>query len=681
MLTLTPTLTAAQQQPARLPVVRCIIADQPIEAPRLTWATLYTGTEPDYYCGAAICSDGSIVRVRSDSTGNLYRQRITDPSQAGQWQAWALARSGVSTGCQVAAAGPGNGVVRLYAVEGAPGSRQVIACESIDHGQTWGAWEVASTPPAGSEVRALAAAGDWVVYAVDPQGTDPDDYLCAVRKVGGSWQGPWVASARYASINTAGIALEGDQLRAAFYCEDNLELRTASFDTVSLAWAEGTALLKAGAGSGYSYLFPWMLAPDGDLPRYVYLYREYYNGSPAHGRRMMAITPCRDYLAEAIPLPSTSLMQAVLLRGGGYWYLLDSREAYRAPIYTGGPTERMDASARVVRLEMQEGSDGAQPLPGGRLSLWLDNTDGALGQAGTPGTTCAALREGSQVALALGYQTSGGEEYGWQPPMWIDCICFEDGLDREGVSRLRVDCIGPVEYLGRARAHRQEVFAGQSLGAILQRVWWRVCGKTDAPATAGLAATVPQLAFQPGESFTSVALRICRRAGVGLAFRTAPGAETGFDSVQPVVTEIGTGVAAYSYSPGAHPVLRGSYRQGGQVASHVEVFGSGAFGEQLDATRIREMGRDTVLKVVDREAGDNAGAAEVALYRLRWEQMARHSGWIETWANVGQEVGDVVAITDARAGLDSALRRVVGITTRYDREQGLLQQRLWLAGV
>lgn len=688
MYALSDTLIAAQQSSIRHPVIKCLVDDRPIEVPRLAWTSLYTGSESDYYCGAAICSDGSIVRVRSEAGGDFYRQRITDPAQPTQWSTWVLARAGVSTVCQVAAArGSASGVVRIYVVAGAPGSRVVYGCESADNGQTWGAWETVASPPAGSEVKALAATDDYVVYAVDLQGVDPDDYLCVVQKSGGVWSAPTADTARYAAINTAGVGKEDQYLRIMFYGESSLELRNKSWNVTNSTWTAGVVLLAAGSGSNYSYLFPWLLTPDGDVPRYTYVYREYYNGVPAHGRRMLGVTPNLDYLTEVVPLPSTGQMQIVLLKGGGYWYLLGSKEAYRAPVYSGGTSEKVDLSGYVAGFEAEQGrgarqSSGIQSnvtmLGPSRLTLLLENSDGAFRQAGVAGTTFAALREGAQLALGLGYRTAAGEEYFWDVPWWIDRLAF---VDAGGRGYLRVDCIDAWAYLDRFRVHRQEVFINQTLGYILQRIWWRVCGETTLPATAGLSTVAPIFTFQPGESYADIASRICRRSGVVLSFRSSQTEPTGFASVQPVLAEIGAGLSSYDYGTGAHPVARGVYSAGGQVISHVEVYGTNAFGEQFDTDRNAQTMRDIVRKVVDKEADTDAKAADVALYVLRAEQMAGNGGWIEVWANVGQELWDVVSITDERANLSIAQRRAVSLLTRYDRRKGELTQRIGLSAV
>ena len=676
MRTLSSALQAAQKAASREPVVKCVVADAPVELPRMRFSPLYPGGEASPYCSAAVASDGSFTRIRSDAAGNLYRQRVTDPMQSSQWSSWTLGATGVSTAGQVAAArGSASGVVRIYAVFGAAGSRTVQCAESADNGATFGSWSVVATPPAGSEVRSLGASDDFVLYSVDALGANPDDYLCVVQKSGGSWGTPVADATLYSTISTAALAKEGTYLRVAFYCEGTLELRQKAYDLGGTGWVEGGVLLAAGSGSGYSYLFPWIVVPDADGPRYIYLWREYYNGSPVHFRRILACTPSRDYVADWTPLNVQGFYDVCLLKTGGYWYLLASGEAYRAPVYNPASTaDKKDISADVAAFEITEPGE----MGGSDVTLFLDNTDGRYGQVGTVGTAYEALAEGSQLALAQGYRTTAGEEYVWGAPWWVDRVSFEDG---DGVGRLRAECVDAWEYLDRFRVLRQEAFTNQTLGTILQKIWWRVCGETTVPTTDGLATAVPSFTFQPGESYGDIARRICRRAGVAPRFGSDQTSYVGFGSVKPVIVAIGGGSSQYAYGPAAHPIRRASHRKWGQVYNHVELQGEGCFGEALDWARLAEVPRDVAQKVVDKGMDTNAEAAAMAGYILRWAKLAASGGYLEVAANVGQELWDVIAVTDSRANLSSALRRVVSLRTVYDKAKGRYDQRIGLSAV
>jgi len=64
----------------------------------------------------------------------------------------------------------------------------------------------------------------------------------------------------------------------------------------------------------------------------------------------------------------------------------------------------------------------------------------------------------------------------------------------------------------------------------------------------------------------------------------------------------------------------------------------------------------------------------------RWGREA-WGGEITVPVHCGQELYDVVDITDPRAGLEGALRRIAGLTLSFQPRRGLHQHRLLLGGV
>jgi hypothetical protein len=66
---------------------------------------------------------------------------------------------------------------------------------------------------------------------------------------------------------------------------------------------------------------------------------------------------------------------------------------------------------------------------------------------------------------------------------------------------------------------------------------------------------------------------------------------------------------------------------------------------------------------------------------MRGVEMAAASGAILIPVNCGQQLYDVVDITDSRAGLSATKRRVSGLTLVYSPRRGEYRQRLLLGGV
>ena len=94
----------------------------------------------------------------------------------------------------------------------------------------------------------------------------------------------------------------------------------------------------------------------------------------------------------------------------------------------------------------------------------------------------------------------------------------------------------------------------------------------------------------------------------------------------------------------------------------------GRFYDRL--CQMEERNIDTVSKA--RQRGDRY---------LREAEMESAGGSVLVPVNCGQQLYDVIDITDSRVGLTAAKRRVLGIKLIYDTGRGEYNQRLFLGGV
>jgi len=90
---------------------------------------------------------------------------------------------------------------------------------------------------------------------------------------------------------------------------------------------------------------------------------------------------------------------------------------------------------------------------------------------------------------------------------------------------------------------------------------------------------------------------------------------------------------------------------------------------------------DRLGQVEDRNLDTSEKADDRGEAYLRQAEMEAADGAILTPVNCGQQLYDVVDITDSRAGLEAAKRRVIGLTLVYRPRRGEYQQRLLLGGV
>jgi hypothetical protein len=173
-------------------------------------------------------------------------------------------------------------------------------------------------------------------------------------------------------------------------------------------------------------------------------------------------------------------------------------------------------------------------------------------------------------------------------------------------------------------------------------------GESALTAVQRLLAKLPDVIFVRGE----------------FAFLTEPVTTSGTD---------------YAYGTG-HPLLGGRYVTGAQASNRAQVFGDAVFGERIDWPAVEET-YDRLAQLLDRNVASVAVAEERADALLRKAEIAATNGEITAPVNCGQELYDVIEVTDALAGLSAAKRRVLGIALRFDTAKGVYEQRIRLGGV
>jgi len=205
---------------------------------------------------------------------------------------------------------------------------------------------------------------------------------------------------------------------------------------------------------------------------------------------------------------------------------------------------------------------------------------------------------------------------------------------------------------------------------------------------------------------------VLARAGLGLAIRSQSAAVTGFypdftigpgdsgreviqklmsfvpdvifieGSVAYLVNPLPTDSAVYSYGDG-HPVLEGTYRRGAMKTNRVQVEGLGAGLIMAESFAWDEIERlyDRLDQVADRDIDSVSEAQQRGQAILRQAAIESEGGSILVPVNCGQQLYDVVAVTDARAGLDAVRKRVLGIVLGYYPRRGEYRQRLQLGAV
>lgn len=659
MRTLSSTLLAAQKSASRRPYVKVEAVNKIAGVVRLEWSRLYAGEEPDCHHAAAMPADGSLVRARVDSSsGYLYRQRIAGPCPESDFSAWTQVGQ-VSDVSGFALAASGATVLLFYV---SPDEQTVCCRESADSGASFG--DETTILTAGSSVGWLAAgisgAGiALLLYSV--AGT-----VYAVKRNGGNWGAPAAWSNSLAEVSGLAVCYQGDWDVAVCGKDssDYLKVWTCLYGD-GYAQSAGTwSLLKeltaASPDSGVEFRAPSLAHPDVFRLFFV----EAYGGTQSYSR------PCwthslpgaafgSNLWREPVPFDLDCAYGAALASHGSYAWLSNASGVWRAAI---SPVTA-DLTADVVRLT-------SVSLPAsGRARVDLRNDDGRYHDFGAGGL--AALKMGSELRISPGYVTVDGNEVSSGPAYWIEGW---EHASRGGTASLSIEARDGWGLLAGWRARRQYAWAAgsknvfQLLSFVLARAGLELSSLSASDLIQDL---YPAFAIHPGESGARAVQRLLQMVPDVLFFRGSL-----CYAKDPLAGE----AADYSYGAG-HSTFSGRYRSSARAGNRVQVFGKDLMVEQFDWTEVSST-YDRLLQVHDLNLEAVADAEERLEAELRGRTLEALGGEIVAPVNCGQELYDVVEITDERAGLAATKRRVLGVTLEYSLgKEARYEQRLALGGV
>ena len=656
MRELSGTLLAAQQAASAQPYVKVQVMGKVGGVSRLCWEPLYQGTEADYYHAATMPGDGSLVRLRVALEGNqLYRQRVASPGPGAAFSAWTEMSQAAHA---VALCSQGAEVLAFYV----GGDGRLYRQESTDYGESFAAPIDMGVVP-GTEGRLGAAFGQGGQVALFySQG----GVIYVMERSGGQWGAPaaWTESA--AAITGIGVYYEGDWNLIVSGADDAGNrwvwgcIRGGGYTVAPGSWAPLSPLAFASAGSGVEFHFPSLSFPD--VFRHFFIER--YSGTEAYSRPFWChAIASADFISarwrEAVPFDASSQYGVALTYHGPYAWLSAPFAVWRAAI-----------SPPLVEVteDVVEAMAWSRPSSGG-LKLVLRNDDGRYAEPGSG--ALEAIQAGSQVRLSLGYVTAAGAEVSPGPYYWIEGwehICHRDQ------SLLVLHGHDGWQLLDRWRARRQFRWAkGEScVGEILIFIFAHAglelefTTKSDA-----LSEHHPAFTIHPGESGATAVRRLLEMVSDRLYF-----AGSGGRTKDPTADEAST----YSYGAG-HAIIEGRYTSSAQGINRVQVFGDGICSERFHWPEVEKV-YDRLRQVHDANLDTATRAQERGDAELKGEEIAAQGGELVVPVNCGQELYDVVEVSDGRAGLAQARRRVVAMTLHYStRGQPRYQHRLGLGGV
>jgi hypothetical protein len=129
-----------------------------------------------------------------------------------------------------------------------------------------------------------------------------------------------------------------------------------------------------------------------------------------------------------------------------------------------------------------------------------------------------------------------------------------------------------------------------------------------------------------------------------------------------------------------HDILEARYRTSRMETNRAQVSGDGVFTEDFDWASI-DLVYDAVSHDADLTLDTTTRAHRRGDVLLRDSEMRTGEGFLLVPLNCGQELYDVVTITDPRAPLSAATRRVLSLEHFYNPRKGLYTLKLGLGSV
>ncbi|MFQ5826780.1 MAG: hypothetical protein ACE5IA_05420, partial [Dehalococcoidia bacterium] len=645
MRTLSSSLLAAQKSASRTPYVKAEVVERVAGVTRLSFSRLYTGSEPDFHHAVTMPGDGSLIRARVDSSSyQLYYQRVTGPGPGSDFSTW-TGMATVSSASGIALASSGATVLLFYV---GTDQKTLYVRESTDYGASFGS--PVSILTAASPVGYLAADinGSGVVALFYSVGST----IYVVKRTGGSWGSPSAWTNSVSSLSGMGCTYQGDW-NLALTGQDasgNRQVWTCvygdGYSQSSGTWSALEELTRASSGSGVEFRFPFVGFPDVFRLFFV----EKYTGTSAYSRPFGShALGTADFISnlwrEPVPFDLSSSYGLALAWNTSYCWLSMPSGVWRAAL---SPSS-VEVTADVV--ELTAGTEATS----GRVRVVLRNDDGRYNSLTG---SYAPIKEGSEVRLSPGYLTTAGEEVSAGPAYWIGGWEY---LSRGGRANFVLHAHDGWGLLGDWRARRQYSWASgeKNIFGLLSFVFARAGLEFSALSSSSpIANQYPAFTIHPGESGASAVRRLLAMVPDVLFFR---------GNYAYLLNPQASDASTYSYGTD-HALVEGRYGSRPLSVNRVQVYGDGVMTESFDWDEVSKV-YDRLRQMHDLNLDSAAKAQERGQAELRREEIAQSHGEIVMPANCGQELYDVIDITDGRAGLSSAKRRVLGLTLDYSPEE------------
>ena len=667
MRQLSDTLLAVQKEASRAPYIKLEARNKIAGVVRLDWDRLYTGSEDDYHHAVTMPGDGSLIRARITLPGDsrkLYRQRVANPGPLSDFSDWTYTDQ---YNCVVVAAASLGAEVSIFWINS---SRQIRRIKSTDYGVNWGSPELIDYSPTTS-IYGLAAAykpnGDLAIFFAD-QVT-----LYVKKCIGDSWQSKaaWDKTTGYLSGVAAVYDDDWNLLVTGQDSDDNYKLWSLIYgdggDVSAGTWSDLKEFASAPSGGDFEYRTVFLDEPD--VCRGFYL--EKFTGSEAYSRPFWSHSvPETDFLEslwrEPVLFDLSSEYGMAIAHHGDYCWLSTPCGVWRARL----TEESIDLTTDVLSLR-QEAQTGE-----GKLTAELGND---AGQYASPGEgELAVLDTGCQLEFSPGYVTSEGNEVSQGLAFWLDTYEHTSSGGKASIVLYALDGWHLIEnwrarHQFRWNKDSDEMSVKQILEFVLARAGLKLEVKSQSSV---ITSYYPDFTIHPGNRGDVIVQRL-------LSF--VPDLLFIEGNKVYVVNPQSSDSSVYSYGQG-HVIFEGRYRKGAWELNRVQVEGYDPEAEQpiiVDSFSSSQITRvyDRLRQLEDRNIDTVSRAEDRGAAYLREAEIESVGGTIQIPLNCGQQLYDVIDITDSRAGLSEEKQRVLGIAVVYEPQRGQYEARLSLGAV
>ena len=667
MRQLSSTLLAAQKEASHIPYAKVEASNKHAGAVNLRWARLYAGSEDDYFHAVTMPGDGCLIRVRVTPTADsrkLYRQRVADPSPESDFSQWVYTNQYdvVTVACCSLGA-----EVSIFWINS---DRKLYQLKSTDYGVGWGSPELLGYVPT-TAINGIAAYykpnGDIALFFAD-QAT-----LYVMKCINGSWGDKVAWDKSTGDLSGVATVYDGDWNLFITGKDSDGDFKLWSLvygdggEVAAGTWSELKEFASAPSDGSFEYRAAFMDKPDV----YRCFFVERFTGSKSYDRpfwsHSVPETKFIDNLwHEPVPFNLSSEYGMAIAHHGEYCWLSTPYGVWRAKL----TPESLDLTADV--LSLRQGLTGTK----GNLAVELRNDDGRYASPGQG--DLSALDIGCQLEFSPGYVTSQGNEVSSGLAFTLDAY---EHTSSGGKASLFLHASDGWNLIENWRARHQfrwnkeseEMSVKQILEFVLARVGLKLEVKSQSSVLTGY---YPDFTINSNNTGDTVISRLLSFVPDVLfiegnkAYMVNPLASDGSD---------------YSYGS-SHSIFEGRYRAGAWGLNRVQVEGYDPAEDKpivVDSFTWDEIDRlyDRLRQVEDKNIDTVTKAEQRGEAYLRGAEIESVDGSILIPVNCGQQLYDVVDITDSRAGLEAAKRRVMGLTLVYSPRSGEYQQRLLLGGV